>query len=32
LKKTIKEEKSTTNTILKRHPFIKKLKEIQNRS
>ena len=32
LQKTIKEEKSTTNTILKRHPFIKKLKEIQNRS
>ena len=32
LQKKIKEEKSTTNTILKRHPFIKKLKEIQNRS
>ena len=32
LKKTIKEEKSTTNEILKRHPFIKTLKEIQNRS
>ena len=32
LHKTIKEEKSTTNEILKRHPFIKTLKEIQNRS
>jgi ABC-type lipoprotein release transport system permease subunit len=32
LHKKIKEEKSTTNEILKRHPFIKTLKEIQNRS
>jgi len=32
LHKTIKEEKSTANEILKRHPFIKTLKEIQNRS
>ena len=32
LEEKIKEEKSTTNEILQRHPFIKTLKEIQNRS
>ena len=32
LHRTIKDEKSTTSEILKRHPFIKTLKEIQNRS
>ena len=32
LEKKIQEEKSSTNEIISRHPFIKTLKEIQNRA